>query len=111
MCAKSARSLGSPPTDRGRGLLSAPDFAGVRFLRRFSPLAEVGNASLELLVDLPDRDPEHALALREEIDDLIARSARVDRVSVREDGDLFERLLQLGPQEIHGPAGLLKAHT
>ena len=69
--------------------------------------------ALEFLLNRSDGDAEDALASLEYIDDLIGAVSGKDRCPVGEQGDVVQRIVacQLIPQDFHGAANLLQAHS
>src|SRR5207248_11371422 len=65
-------------------------------------------ATLQLLLHLPYRDRAGALAAGPKIDDLVCGPARVDRLAVRPECDVFDRHLQLVAEVVDGAADLRK---
>ena len=71
------------------------------------------NCSLDLVLDGPDGNAEHALSPSENVHDLFFRMGRVDGLAITEECDVSQRLVgvELLPEDVHGRADLLEAHT
>src|SRR5438067_660161 len=69
-------------------------------------LFERCNLTLQLFVDLPDGDREDTLAAGQKIHDLVRRDTRVNRLSVGDERDVFDRKVQLVTEIVDRSADL-----